>query len=235
MARTQATRPGTPGLVPWPPCYPNHHARRSGGGHTPQEPAVMRDDPVVTGLVTRARHGDQHAWTPTPSVTRRWCGPSAAATGSAAPTPTTSARPSGYTCWPTSANSATRPRWLAGSLPRPGANAARPAGPPGQRGPPRGKPIPATSPTPPPSRPSPGCWRPSATRRCARRSPARPPAASSCSRAHRRPADPPRPDQRPARHRRREHRAHPPPLPAQAAPPPGHRRPDLRRTPSHRT
>ena len=40
-------------------------------------------------------------------------------------------------------------------------------------------------------------------------------------------------DQRPAGHLDRQHRAHPQPLPGQAAPPPGHRRPDQRRKPGH--
>jgi RNA polymerase sigma factor (sigma-70 family) len=39
-----------------------------------------------------------------------------------------------------------------------------------------------------------------------------------------------RPDQRPTGHPGRQHRAHPPPLPGQAAPPPGHCRPGQRRT-----
>jgi hypothetical protein len=43
------------------------------------------------------------------------------------------------------------------------------------------------------------------------------------------PARPLRRDQRPAGHRGRQHRADPQPLPGQAAPPPGHHRPDQRR------
>src|SRR6185437_2174099 len=68
--------------------------------------------------------------------------------------------------------------------------------------------------------------------RCAARS-VQPPAAmlpAADRPAHRRPAGALRPDQRQAGHPGRQHRAQPPPLPGQTAPPPGHRRPDRRRS-----
>jgi hypothetical protein len=67
------------------------------------------------------------------------------------------------------------PRSPAGWRPRPRGNAPRSAGPHDQRMPPGAISTTAPSPTPGPTRPTPDCWRPSATRRCTRPSPAWPP------------------------------------------------------------
>ena len=80
-----------------------------------------------------------------------------------------------------------------------------------------------------PKRSSRNCSRPSAMRRCARRSLICRWKASGCRHARRGPAGAVRRDQRQAGHTYRQHRPDPQPLPGQDAPPPGRRSADQRR------
>ena len=148
-----------------------------------QQASRGRDDPVVTGLVTRARNGEQQAWDALAerhapliwSICRR-----APAGGRRRPrTPPRTSGSSSRISW---TKSATRPRCPAGwPPPPPGAHAAapcaRPGGPAalGMRWPPG--PSPAIT----PSHPGRTCSRPNGTPPCARRSGSCPRAASSCS------------------------------------------------------
>ena len=141
----------------------------------------MRDDSVVTGLVIRARHGDQRAWdtlveryAPLVWSICRSYRLSRADTDDVGQTVWLRLvahldrlrDPAALTSWIT-----TTTRRECGKVHR-AARLSQTAWWDVDAG---------TIPTQGPSRPTPGCWRPSAARWCARRSPACPPAASSCS------------------------------------------------------
>ena len=129
---------------------------------------------------------------------------------------------------PAGPGSASRPRCPAGSLPPPGGNAS--ASCPRHRD--RTRPFTRwtlrASLDQRTGTADRNCWRPSATPRCARRSPTCPRTASSYWPCSPRTPHALRRHQRPAGHPRRQHRPDPQPLPRQDPPPPRHRRPDQR-------
>ena len=111
----------------------------------------------------------------------------------------------------------------------PGANAAASCAPPADPATPVMRWPPGSSRTITPRRPSRACSRPSGTRPCVRRSGSCPRAASSCSPCSSKILRCRMRDQRQPGRPGRQHQAEPPPLPGQAAPPPGHHRADQRR------
>ena len=197
-------------------AYHLHRSRQPRpGAPTRQDANPMRDDPPVTDLVTRVRDNDQQArcalierhapliW----SICRRH-----------QPNGTDEV---GQRVWP---------RFMAGSPPPPGANAAGSREQRGNRKVPATCWTPRTSRTSKPGSPSMSQSSPSPTHWYMRRSPTRPKLPAANHHVHRTPSPALRPDQRPPEHPGREHRAQPPRLSGQAAPPSGKRRPDRHRT-----
>ena len=204
-------------VLPSPTAAATAHARRTSHRAT---------DPPVTDLVIRARNGDSRPGTRSSSGTPRWSGPSAAGTGWTVPTP--GRRPDRLAA----------PGGPPGQAPRPG-RASRLAGhhhPAGMRpGPARGPGtagcrVPA-GPGEHPDQQAATAEQETAHGRAPRGAARGLRPAPDCQRLLALltgPARALRRDQRPAGHPRRQHRAHPQPLPGQAAPQPGHRRTDRR-------
>jgi hypothetical protein len=147
-----------------------------------QQASRGRDDLVVTGLVTRARNGEQQAWDALVERVRPliWSICRRAPAGGRR-RPRTPPRASGSSSWISWTTCATRPRFPAGWPPPPGAHAAASCARPGDLAALGMRWPPGPSPTIRPRRPGRTCSRPNGTRPCVRHSGSCPRAASSCS------------------------------------------------------
>ena len=120
MPAPAARSPGTNGVSDneWPGTGKENKIMTAKAG-------PIRGDPPVTDLVMRARKGEKQGVGRTRRAVRRsFLVDLPPVPTRAAPTPTMSARTSGCTWWNSLTRSAIRPRFLAGSPPPPGANAA---------------------------------------------------------------------------------------------------------------